>query len=351
MFYELMPAADRPPQRNATAANHGNLLVSIRAWLLLLAAVAGISASTSPAQAQAIDASNPCSLLTASEVEAVIGEPLAGPPYRADGTEPSPAGHTCRYDTASFRAISVDVDWTDGAQAFGLMNMISSATEVGGLKGVLTLSDGTELNGAWDHAQVFMCCEFNALHGEQRVMIDIGSTNAAIEQAGGLADLAVQRLAHSLEVDSSSGINEALAHNQDRPAIASACTLVTRADAELLLDATLLQDPQGDESSCTYFWTPAGADYQEQIRLLVTWRGGFGEMRRAQAAIGMGLDMLADAGLDMTENSSTKEAGFDAYATSIIGVMAVRKDVMLSIESGPMTDLAAKFIAIAAAKL
>ena len=53
----------------------------------------------------------------------------------------------------------------------------------------------------------------------------------------------------------------------------------------------------------------------------------------------------------MTQSAAPKDKVFDEYSTSIIGVMAVRKDVMLSIESGPISDLAAKFIAVAAGKL
>jgi hypothetical protein len=33
----------------------------------------------------------------------------------------------------------------------------------------------------------------------------------------------------------------------------------------------------------------------------VTWRGGLGELRSIQAAIGMGLDAITRAGLDLTQ--------------------------------------------------
>ena len=73
-------------------------------------------------------------------------------------------------------------------------------------------------------------------------------------------------------------------------------------------------------------------------------------MRASQSAIGMGLDMLAEQGLDLKQDTAAKNPLFESYSTSIIGVMGVRKDVLLSIESGPMSDMAAQFIAAAAAK-
>ena len=293
---------------------------------------------------------NPCSLLTAAEVEALLGEPLGGPPFRVNGYEPTATGAACRYETKTFRAVTVEVDWSHGNDTFRMIEMVSGIADAGNLKGVLTLSDGTDLHGAWDKAAMFMCCQFNALHGDQRVMIDISATKLTETDAGALADKAVQRLNQPLAVADDEGVAEATARDKTRPAVASACTLVTRAEAEALVGAPLLAEPEGNESVCTYVWTPAGGDYQEQVSLKVTWRGGFGEMRLTQTAIGMGLDMLADQGLDLTQDQSRADALFDEYSTSMIGVLAARKDVLLSIESAP-ADLAAPFIKVAAGKL
>ena len=281
----------------------------------------------------------------------MLGEPLAGPPFRVNGYEPNATGAACRYDAKALRGITVEVDWTHGSDAFGMMGTVSGLADAGALKGVLTLPDGTELRGAWDEAEMFLCCQFNALHGEQRVMIDISASKLTAADAGALADKAIQRLEQPLDVADDMGVAEALSHDKLRPAIVSVCTLVTRAEAEALVGAALLAEPQGGEGDCTYVWTPPGADYQEQIDLMVTWRGGLAEMRATQSAIGMGLDMLADQGLDLTQNQASAEPIFDEYSTSIIGVMAVRKDVLLRIESGPMSDMAAQFIAVAARKL
>ena len=328
------------PTNNRTA-DFQSLALQLAVLILLYFAAIG--------HATAEGDGNPCGLLSTAEVEAVLGEPVAGPPFRADGTQASTSGASCRYEAASFRAVTITVDWSNGGEAFGLMKMTSSLADA--VPGVLTLTDGTTLRGAWDDAALFLCCEFNALRGDRRVMIDIGASTATVAQAASLADLAIQRLDQPLPVDSEAGIADALARAEGRPVITSACDLITRAEAENLVGANLVTDPQGGESGCSYAWQPAGADYQEEIRLLVTWRDGFGELRRIKAAIGMGMDMLADEGLNLAQDATQETQLFDEYSVSIIGVMAVRKDVLLSIESGPMSDMAAKFIAVAASKL
>ncbi|MEO8243317.1 MAG: hypothetical protein ABI832_13495 [bacterium] len=331
------------PQLNRTAAWMPLSAVILCAFCLVFLGLG------SPAHAASTN--NPCSLLTVAEVETVLGTLLVGPPFRASNGEPSTTGDTCRYEAASFHAIEVQVDWADGGMMFGMVAGTAGLADAAGLKGIYMLADGTELKGAWDQAAMFMCCQFNALHGDQRVMIDISATKLTAKDAGALADKAVQRLDQPLDVADDLGVAEAEARDATRPVIASACTLVTRAEAETLIGAPLTAEPDGSESGCTYVWTPAGAEYQEQIKLMVTWRGGFAEMRATQSAIGMGLDMLADQGLDLKQDPTAPDLLFDAYSTSIIGVMGVRKDVLLSIESGPMSDTAAQFLALAAAKL
>jgi len=62
------------------------------------------NAAASPA---AVSQHDPCSFLTAGEVERVLG-PLAGPPYRA-GAEATPqdSGDDCRYEALDRRSIRV----------------------------------------------------------------------------------------------------------------------------------------------------------------------------------------------------------------------------------------------------
>lgn len=330
---------------------------SALAALIFLGLLGSVILSTTAATAQTGVQNNPCSLLFGAEVEAVLGEPLAGPPFRAyNDYLPAAEGDYCRYVTPSFRAITVFVDWSNGGAAFGLTNTMSSITDIPelgelGLGEALKIVEGTPLRGAWDEARQFMCCEFSALLGDQRVMIDISGSNATIEQAASLADLAVQRLAAPLDVAADQGLAEAQANDATRPAFATACDLIPRDVAEAIVGVPLAQAPEGNQWGCLYVWTPEGADYQEGIELEVMPRDGYAEFRRSQDGIDASLGILAEQGLETQQETKTGGENFDAYSASMIGVMAVRRDVYLAIESGPFTDIANKFLAAAAQKL
>lgn len=227
--------------------------------LLVMGAVALIGGT---AGAQAADPQNPCGLLTAAEAETALGEPLAGPPFRASNGQPDEQGDTCRYEAASFRSMVLRVEWKNGGQSFALMNLVGSIVADGWLKGVVTLSDGTTLRGEWDEARLSQCCEFDALRGDQLVVIDFGGSRAGVEQAASLADQAVKRLDQPLDVDDAAGRASAEEGAKTRPAIVSACDLVPRAEAETILGGPLAADPQGNEDSCDYSWVAKGTDYQ-----------------------------------------------------------------------------------------
>ena len=325
---------------------------TLRSQLVLWAAacVAALILATGTAKADAADPHNPCGLVSEPEMVAVLGEPLVGPASRERNGTPDPAGDSCRYEASKYRSITVTVDWEDGGRKLTMLGIISSADDQTALKGLVTLSDGTELHGAWDSAKDFMCCEFNALKGKALVVIDISSSAATLKQAASLADLAVQRLDTPLPAGDAAGLDRAMERAKARPAIISACALVPRAEAETILGAKLTADPEGDESSCQYAWTATGTDFEQQFKLPVTWRGGLSEMRQTQAAIGQGLSFLNLEGLSADQQQGND--AFDEYAESIIGVMAVRKDVLLSIETGGMNnDLAKSFVVAAAKKL
>lgn len=302
--------------------------------------------------AQAADAKNPCGLLTAAEAETALGEPLAGPPFRASNGEPDAQGDTCRYETPSFRSIVLRVEWKNGGQSFALMNMIGSILTDGGLKGVVTLSDGTKLRGEWDEARVSQCCEFDALRGDQLVVVDVSGSRAGVDQAASLADMAVKRLDAPLDVDDAAGRASAEERAKGRPAVVAACDLVPRAEVETILGGPLVADPQGDENSCDYVWVATGTDYQQAMTLMVTWRGGLSEMRNTQAQMGQALSFITKEGFSADQSQQSDAGPFDETASSMLGVMGVRKDVLLSVETGGTgNDQASALIAAAAKKL
>ena len=99
---------------------------------------------------------NPCSLLEPKEVEAVLGGTLVGPPYRFNKTGkagPAPDGDACRYETADYHFVEIEVEWKGGAQMMKMYGTVQNLADQK-MKGVLKLGDGSELTGEWDEAKV-----------------------------------------------------------------------------------------------------------------------------------------------------------------------------------------------------
>ncbi len=318
--------------------NRATLLICL---LLLLPLAAQAATDTKPAANRAANNRNDaCGLLTTTEVEAVLG-PLAGPPFQAVRARPQPNREECRYETAGFRAISVKVLWTDGAQMIGMMEAVQGVVKKAGLA-ELKLTEGTTVAGAWDEARVSQCCEFNALRGDQLVTINIAGSRVTLQQAARLADAAVKRLDQPLAIAGEDGIKAAQERFLLRPKRRSVCDLLTRADAEAITRVALSAPPKGDEKSCAYTW-PLDANSTYTIELDVTWLDGFETMRTIQSVVGNTSAMI---GLGKPSNAGKLEAGpWDELAQSIIGVMAVKNDVMVSIESGPFeADTSRSFV-------
>ncbi len=318
---------------------------------VLIVALAALNTLGLPRRAHA-DAASPCALLPAAAVEEVLHAPLATPPFRANGVDPSPTGDDCRYETATFRAITVHVDWTDGGTTFGLLNGIARQTAAAGLKGVVELSDGSTVRGNWDEARGFMCCQFLALRGEELVTVDVSGSDATLAGAASLANLAVKALDAPAAVDDAVAVKAASALEAARPAIVPVCSLLSQDEVEAILGAPLTREREGGADDCTYDWIMSDGSYDATLTLNVTWRGGFSDMRTSLAALGIALDAIDPAGDLSDTTQQTEGAGADALVTSFIGVSTVRKDVLLSIETGGMNgDIATALIQAAAAKL
>jgi hypothetical protein len=286
---------------------------------------------------------DPCSLLQAGEVEAIMG-PLAGPPFRAAGPTPQPKGEDCRYEAADRHAIRVNVMREGGAQLIRMMGAMQGTVNQAGLK-ELKLHDNTTVAGAWDDARISQCCEFNALHGDQLVTIDIAGSRATIAQAARLADAAVRRLDQPLEVDGTAGIKLAKERAVLRPKRKNVCDLLSRTDAEQIAGVSLLAPPKGDEESCTYAWALDNNGSRYAIELKVQWQDGFGAMRTIGAMVGNASSMIGLGKSSGQSKPAQDDGPWDEFSSSIIGVMAVKNDVLFSIESGPFKqDVARAFV-------
>jgi hypothetical protein len=147
----------------------------------------------------AADPHDPCRLLTANEVEAVLGSKLIGPPYRSSNPLgdsagwPQDEGSVCWYVGKDNRNLTVQADWENaGAISAGVSGTLAKAE--GASKGMLRLQDGTELVGDWDEAKMLGCCSLQAMLGDSSVEIEFGGSLAMPQQAGELANKALARL-------------------------------------------------------------------------------------------------------------------------------------------------------------
>jgi hypothetical protein len=316
-----------------------------RFTMTLLVLAAGFSGAGS-ADTTGLQPHDPCRLLTVGEVEAVLG-PLAGPPYRAAGAVARPRGEDCRYEATDGRSIRVNVTWDGGAQFMSMMGAMAGMLNQAGLR-ELKLSDSSTAAGEWDQAQVNQCCEFNALRGDRVVTVDVAGSRAAIGQAAGLAALAVKRLDRLLDVDGAAGVKAAETRAALRPQRRNVCALLPRADAEAIAGTALIGAPKGDEAGCTYQWPLDGAGSTYELKLTVQWTDGFHEMRQVTAMVGQASSMIGLGGGASAQDRADVPPGgvpWDEFSQSIIGVMAVKNDVLASIESGPFRqDIARAFV-------
>jgi hypothetical protein len=296
--------------------------------LLIVAAM--VLASWFCREASAAEKHDPCSFLKVSAVEAIMG-PLSGPPYRSSGgVSPAANGGECRYEAKDLRNIRLKVEWDGGKAFMSMLGSVQSMVESAGLK-QLKLMDGSTVAGHWDQAALNSCCEFNAVKDDILVTVDISGSRATVAQAASLADAAIQRLDSPLNVNGADGMQAAQDRAAQRPKPRNVCDLVSQSEAEAMAGTHLSQPPKGSNTSCTYSWPFQGSDFE--LKLMVVWRDGFSEMRTTQAAVGNASAML---GMNKPQQPADQKDGqFDEFSKSIIGVSAVKNDVMVSIEGGP----------------
>lgn len=301
------------------------LMISMAAGLLIACGGEPPPDATTT-QAVVDDAAGPCALLTPEDVAAVIG-PLAGAPYRARGTTPDAGGDLCRFENAELRSLVVGVTWEGGADELRILGMVSGIVNTGDL-GELRLIDGTALAGEWDEARVVGCCELKALRGDQLVRVDVAGTEASLEDAAKLADAAIRRLDTPLAHDDRAAVAAAVARESERPRIRAVCELVSRADAEELAGRALTEEPVGDETSCAYRGDAL------DLTVNVQWRDGFRDLQVIAATIGATTSFI---GLP-ADGGEPEQGPWDEFSSSIAGVMAVQRDVLVSVETGPFAQ-------------
>jgi hypothetical protein len=310
------------------------------------------------------DKEDPCNLLDPKEVEAVLGAPLATPPYRSGNATvaPTPSGDACVYETANFRYITLEVTYEGGAQQYSMTGMVKGLLKGGGgrediannVKKNLKLDDGTELSGEWDEASLMAmnCCIFSALRGDQLITIDFTATPATLRQAATLVDSAYKRMEQPLKIDGGGAIAAAKTLDKTRPPPVDACSLLTRAEVEAIL-GKLESDPVGrGQDYCHYKLPTPPQSVPIEYDVAIRWRGGYYQWRSDRHVSRIALGAVAQTAADVAQqmgaplpehpaeksNPDAKEssegaAGDPAESVSDNGqnFVVVKKDVQVSV--------------------
>jgi hypothetical protein len=342
---------------------------------LALAACGRSSSSSDPSKTPATSSSHEtagaekdgCSLLDPKEVEAVLGAPLATPPFLSRDGVPQRDGSACEYQDANLHSITIDVEWDGGAMAFKMYGAFQGVVDRSAAKGLVHLADGADVAGEWDEARVVGCCIFVAMRGDQMVTIDVGSSKAPMAAAAKLADSALKRLDHVLPISGSPNVTSAVEYETaHRPKRRDPCALVSRAEAEALI-GKLAGDPKSIgpddvEAKCVYEHALEGT-FAPTYVLKVRWARGFSEFRQGNeiaASFAKGFTRSAPLSRGGKEAIESSVAGDDLAANpawevahySIMGLSAVKKDVLISIEpQGGRPDDAVKLMETAMSKL
>lgn len=285
-----------------------------------------------------------CTLLDPKQVELVLGEPLAVPPYRSDPNRTTNTdGKYCTYRGKDLRWIVIDVISTGGKGVMKSLGGIGSRINAAA-KGELKLPfGGTTLDGDWDEATIASCCTLMALRDDTLVTINIGGSKATLEQAAKLANDAMKNLAKPLPINGAAGVAAANALLKTIPSVANHCALLTRAEAEAVLGPLSAEPLQGD-NGCDYRYTDAQG-HADQLGVSVKGNG-FEEFRENNELLGSigkqgaqfaaGLDPTSKApvvALPNINDPQPEQPGpwDDATSTKMGAFNLVRHDVFVEI--------------------
>ena len=323
---------------------------------------------------------DPCSLLEARDVAEVTG-PLAGPPFRTkeglDDPVPTEDGDACAYQTPDFRTIIVSITWTDGATALKAFTLPSRM--IGGTSGTAETAEdaknaakkllisGVQVEGDWDEAAGFGCCEIYALRGDSLINFDFRGWGPDTKRAMNILNKALSRLEHPLSVNGNAGNDAALKRAALRPQPRSVCALLSRTEVESVLGKLAAnphpssKDPnqdcvyrfiQAESKESTLKDAPAGfksfvgaltggrtglVQGAVDTAITIKWRGGFRQL--SDTGMVAGAVTANYAGLPgMPKRTEGKVEGgpWDEATQNGLNFTAVKKDVAVMIDSEPM---------------
>lgn len=266
--------ADRGPA--PTSGNNG-----------VVDSAATAAADLAAATPSAPDPHDPCRLLTAGEVEAVLGAPLVGAPYLTTNPEgdsggvPDDTGYVCWYSTKSNRNLGISAEWKDAGAISSAVNSNVAKAE-NAARGMLKLQDGSELTGDWDEAKMRGCCTISALQGDRMVEINFGGSLASEAEVATLVNAALARMDKPLPISGRAGNAAALARENARFATTDPCSYWSADDIQKLLGGTVKGEPHGNRNDCSMTYVTADQRSHEFVAV-ITPRNGYRSFRRDNA--------------------------------------------------------------------
>jgi hypothetical protein len=310
-----------------------------------IAALANGSAGTADAAAPvpaALDPEDPCRLLQPAEVEAVLGKPLAGAPFRSGNPLGSragvadPTGSACWYEAADFTNIAVQATWAHaGAVMAGVAETLDKAE--GATRGHLRLQDGTELAGDWDEAKITGCCNFVALRGDSSVEIDVGGTTASFEQAAKLAEAALGRLEAPLPIDGAAGTAAAEQRRKARVAVDGFCGLWDAADIAAVL-GPMQGEPELSDNTCTYRYRSARGGTGMFMSIAVLRNGARMYRNDNRTSANLAASLRAEHGQDVLAADQALKGPWDEAVDTPLQFNTRKGDTQIAIRHQNLSD-------------
>jgi hypothetical protein len=282
---------------------------------------------------------DPCILVSRAEAEKYLG-PLRADPWREQGTK-------CVYDAATGRSITLDVSYTGGKMAMGMMKA------VGGLTNQVLVDESGKadtLDGDWDQVR-WQYGALSALKGDVMVEVDVQASRAGPVGAAELANIALKRLPSPLKYD-----GQAAAQHKPGPLVTARdpCSLVTKDEAAAIL-GKLEGDPKSDKDGCTFLVPSPMGQGTMPVELAVEWDHGFARFGEQKGANDMAEKsffgpVMAGAGADQMDqkmkSDSSNKGDMEKMRATISGMGPSLKEGSLqlktdtSVTGGPWDEAA-----------
>ena len=238
-------------------------------------AALGVGAALLTSFAKAGAATDPCTLLAASEAQTYVGV-LSTPPFRANDGAANPKGTQCVYRGSGGRQIAVEWNAQGARQAGNVIdavpNTVGGAFAQAGQPGLAAnahrvIAQGPQ--GPWDKANWIPGGTLFVTKGDQGANIDMSGASGSEDEAVAIARLVVPRFDHPLIYD---GARAALNAPKTK-AHAGACSVVTKTAVEAAIGPLAgAPNASSDGTRCDY--QVATSQGQRTYSVEYVWQGG-----------------------------------------------------------------------------